>query len=166
MSRRPAITIALAMAMALTLPAAAQAAMPVDRVLLRRHQGRRAVSARSGINLYKYKGKTLVTAATRIPTKDFVCQPSGTRGTKGPPTYKISLGGMAPKSNGSFKGKDTPFFGPPTITVSGKFTSAKKVDVTFTKDHNPVGPAGENCVAKKRFVVSLKKQKTNKGLPF
>ena len=118
-----------------------------------------------GINVYKFRGKTLVTAATVIPSKDFVCQPSGTKGTRAI-SNKVRLGEMPLKSTGSFKGREKPFIGPPTLTISGKFTSATKVDVTFNKDHLPVGPPGENCVAKKRIVVSLKKQKTNKGLPF
>lgn len=117
-----------------------------------------------GLNVYKLKGKTLVTASTRIPTKEFVCQPSGTKGSRGLPLNKVFLGGMPLKGTGSFKGTEKPVFGPPTLKVSGKFTRATKVDVTFDKSFLPVGPPGENCSVKKRLVVNLKKQATNKGL--
>ena len=101
-----------------------------------------------------------------IPTKDFVCQPSGTKGSNPIVANKVRLGEMPLKSTGSFAGKEKPLIGLSTLTITGKFTSATKVDVTFNKTHLPVGPPGENCTAKKRLNVSLKKQKTIKGLPF
>jgi hypothetical protein len=118
-----------------------------------------------GVNVYKFKGKTLVTAATRIPSSEFTCQPSGTKG-KGTLLNKVRLGEMPLKSTGSFSGKEKPLIGLSTLTITGKFTSATKVDVTFNKTHLPLGERGDNCTVKKRVNVSLKKQKTNKGLPF
>jgi hypothetical protein len=118
-----------------------------------------------GVNVYKFKGKTLVTAATRIPSGEFTCRPSGKKG-RGTFLNKVRLGEMPLRSTGSFSGKEKPLFGQPTLTISGKFTSATKVDVTFDKSFLPLGDRGDNCSVKKRINVSLKKQKTNRGLPF
>jgi hypothetical protein len=76
----------------------------------------------------------------------------------------VFLGAMPLKGTGSFGGKEKPIIGRSTLTVSGKFTSATKIDVTFDKSYLPVGEPGDNCSIKKRIKVSLKKQKTNKGL--
>jgi hypothetical protein len=116
-----------------------------------------------GVNVYKFKGKTLVTVSTRIPSTDFTCKPSGVKG-RGTLVSKVFLGGMPLKATGSFSGKEKPPIGKSTLTVTGKFTSATKIDVTFDKQYVPVGEPGDNCSIKRRINVSLKKQKTNKGL--
>lgn len=118
-----------------------------------------------GMSVYKFDGKTLVTAAMRFANEKFVCKPSGDKGRSGVPFTKIRLSGMALKANGSFSSGIKVVL--TEYDISGKFLGPNKVNVLFSITGSAGhGPPNELCDAKQRLVLTIKKQATNKGLPF
>jgi hypothetical protein len=117
-----------------------------------------------GMNVYRFNGKTLVTAATRVANEKFVCRPSGDKGRAGVSATRIKLSGMALKANGSFSSGIK--FVATEYTISGKFVGPNKVDIRFSIIGSPGhGPPNELCDAKQRLVLTIKRQATTKGLP-